>query len=77
MRMALTTLALLNKLSPHPVIKGSFLQPPLLGSAAYNCLHFLELLVCAANLPCVEKSHALWKLSSIAQVLFVNLMVPT
>ena len=45
MRMALTTLALLNKLSAHPVIKGSFLQPPLVGSAAYNCLHFLELLV--------------------------------
>ncbi|DBA74342.1 hypothetical protein WJX77_011104 [Trebouxia sp. C0004] len=45
MHMALTTLALLNKLSAHPVIKQSFLQPPLVGSAAYNCLHFLELLV--------------------------------
>ena len=45
MRMALTTLALLNKLSAHPDIKQSFLQPPLVGSAAYNCLHFLELLV--------------------------------
>lgn len=45
MRMALTTLALLNKLSAHPVIKQSFLQPPLVGSAAFNCLHFLELLV--------------------------------
>ena len=45
MRMALTTLALLNKLSAHPVIKQSFLQPSLVGSAAYNCLHFLELLV--------------------------------
>lgn len=46
MRMARTTLALLNKLSGHPVIKHSFLQPPLVGSSAYNCLHFLELLVC-------------------------------
>jgi len=45
MHMALTTLALLNKLSAHPMIKQSFLQPPLVGSAAYNCLHFLELLV--------------------------------
>ena len=45
MRMALTTLAVLNKLSAHPVIKQSFLQPPLVGSAAFNCLHFLELLV--------------------------------
>ena len=45
MHMALTTLALLNKLSAHPVIKQSFLQAPLVGSAAYNCLHFLELLV--------------------------------
>ena len=45
MRMALTTLALLNKLSGNPVIKQSFLQPPLVGSAAFNCLHFLELLV--------------------------------
>ena len=45
MRMALTTLALLNKLSSNPEIKLSFLQPPLVGSAAFNCLHFLELLV--------------------------------
>ena len=49
MRMALTTLALLNKLSAHPVIKQSFLQPPLVGSAAFNCLHFLELLVSLPN----------------------------
>ena len=54
MRMALTNLVLLNKLSAHPVIKQSFLQSPLVGSAAFNCLHFLELLVRAQ--PCLLNS---------------------
>ena len=59
MRMARTTLALLNKLSGHPVIKRSFLQPPLVGSSAYNCLHFLELLVCVcAKLDCTTVTAA-------------------
>ena len=58
MRMALTTLALLNKLSAHPVIKQSLLQPPLVGSAAFNCLHFLELLV-SFQLHCVMTPKAI------------------
>ena len=70
MRMALTTLALLNKLSAHPVIKQSFLQPPLVGSAAFNCLHFLELLVSWS-------SHYSGSLSEIQQLVLMQECIHT
>jgi ubiquitin-protein ligase len=42
--LARTTLRLLHALSADPVVALVFLQQPLLGRAAYACLHFAELL---------------------------------
>jgi hypothetical protein len=41
MRMAVTTLRLLRELSSNPSVRPTFLLQPLLGRAAYGCLHFL------------------------------------